>query len=100
MPIAELTTWAGAVLDAAARELIRLHEFSRSETASATTKTETGRTTVAALGFEDSRQLQQALIEITAEQIAATREHARASTQIAPTQQLDALLAKARGGTR
>lgn len=95
--IAELTTWASAVLDAATHELTRLRELSLSETGSATTKTETGRTTVAALGFENSRQLQQALIEITAEQIAATREHARARAQIEPTQQLDALLAKARG---
>ena len=95
--IGELSVWANAVLDAAARDLTHLRELSRSETEAATVKTETGRTTVAALGFENSRQLQQALIETTAEQIAATREHARATSQIEPTKQLDALLTKARG---
>jgi exonuclease SbcC len=65
--------------------------------AKADAKTETGRTTVTTVGFENSRQLQQALIEISAEQIAATREHMRAAQQIEPTEQLDALLAKARG---
>jgi DNA repair protein SbcC/Rad50 len=96
-PIAELSRWAGAVLDAAVRDLTRLTELSLSETTAASTKTETGRATVATLGFENSRQLQQALIEITAEQIAATREHASATSQIEPTEQLDALLGKARG---
>ena len=83
--------------DAADRELTRQRGLAASETATASKKAETGRTTVAALGFANSRQLQHALIEITAEQIAATREHTRATNQIEPTEQLDALLAKARG---
>jgi exonuclease SbcC len=85
------------VLDAGGHELGRLRELAESETSAATTKTETGRETVAGLGFKSSRELQQALLEITAEEIAATRERDRAARQIEPTQQLDALLAKARG---
>ena len=95
--VTELSTWAEAVLDMAAREHLRLRTLTESETSAVTTKTETGRETVAALGFEDSRELQQALIEITAEEIAATRERDRAARQIEPTQQLDTLLGKARG---
>lgn len=95
--VTELSTWAEAVLDVGACELRRLRALTESETSAATTKTETGRSTVAALGFENSRELQQALIEITAEEIAATRERDRAARQIEPTQQLDTLLAKARG---
>ncbi len=95
--VTELSTWAEAVLDIGARELRRLRALTESETSAATTKTVTGRETVAALGFENSRELQQALIEITAEEIAATRERDRAARQIEPTQQLDTLLAKARG---
>ena len=95
--ITELGAWAKAVLDAGRHEIRWLRELTESETAAATTKTETGRETVAGLGFKNSRELQQALIEITAEEIAATRERDRAATQIEPTQQLDALLARARG---
>jgi exonuclease SbcC len=95
--VIELSTWAEAVLDMGARELRRLRELAESETSAATTKTERGREAVAALGFENSRELQQALIEITADEIAATRERDRAAGQIESTQQLDTLLAKARG---
>jgi len=93
----ELSAWASTVLEAAAGELSRRRALANSEMAKADAKTETGRTTVTTVGFENSRQLQQALIEISAEQIAATREHMRAAQQIEPTEQLDALLAKARG---
>ena len=95
--IAELGAWAEAVLDAGAHELQRLRELTESETSAATTNTEAGRETVAGLGFKSSRELQQALVEITAEEIAATRERDRAARQIEPSQHLDALLAKARG---
>jgi len=94
--IAELSRWAEVVLHAGAREHRRLRELTQSETAAATTKTETGRATVTRLGFNSSRELQHALIEITAEEIAATRERDRAARQIQPTQQLDTLFANAR----
>ena len=96
-PVTELGAWAEAVLDAGAHELRRLRDLAESETSAATTKTEKGRETVTGLGFNSSLELQQALIEITAEEIAAARDRDRASRQIEPTQQLDALLAKARG---
>lgn len=95
-PIAELTEWASAVLDAGACELRRLRDLTESENEAAKTKTDEGRETVTALGFEGLRELQQALIEITAEEITAKREMKQAAGQLQPTAELDALLAKAR----
>lgn len=94
--IAELSDWARAVIDAGARELQRLRELSRSENEAAKTKADDGRKTVTALGFDDSRALQQALIEILAHEIAAKRELEQANLQLEPTAHLDTLLTKAR----
>ena len=95
-PIAELSDWARAVGDAGARALQRLRELSRSENKAAKTKADDGRKTVTALGFDDSRALQQALIEILADEIAAKRELEHANLQLEPTAHLDTLLTKAR----
>lgn len=95
-PIAELTDWASAVLEAGTRELQRLRELSRSENEAAKTKTDDGRKTVTAMGFDDSRALQQALIEILADGVASQRELEQATLQLQPTAHLDALLATAR----
>jgi exonuclease SbcC len=95
-PIAELTNWASAVIDAGSRELKRLRELSRSENEAVTAKTDEGRATVTAMGFDDSPALEQALIEILADEIAAKRDLEQATLQLQPTANLDGLLAKAR----
>jgi exonuclease SbcC len=95
-PIAELADWASAVIDAGSRELKRLRELSRSENEAANAKTDEGRATVTAMGLDDAPALEQALIEILADEIAAKRELEQATLQLSPTAYLDALLAKAR----
>jgi len=94
--IADLIEWTRAVLDAGGRELRRLRDLAQSENEAAKTKTDLGRETVAALGFDDSRRLQEAVIEITAQEIAARREREQAAGQLQPAAQLDSLLVKAR----
>jgi exonuclease SbcC len=95
-PIAGLADWASAVIDAGSRELERFRQLSRSENEAAQAKTDQGRATVTAMGFDGSPALEQALIEILAEELAAKRDREQATLQLAPTAYLDGLLADAR----
>lgn len=90
------TEWATVVLDSGEYHLLLLRNLTKSENEAAKAKTDEGREVVTALGFDNSRELQQTLIETSAEEMAARREREQAARQLEPTAQLDVLLAKAR----